>query len=218
MSDKSTLPSVVVGAEGLALNTQAVASQISAVEKSSINAMESVRREMTLERLAIEKDILSIRQQIDLEKESIRRELAQMVKMQETDSFEHWRAHDALHLAQDRSDDAANEAVEKRLGILNNDKTQIRDILTTVATRESVDVALTSSNRNIESEKADTRRRFETLEAKFYELEKDLSQEIRKEVRPGQDMKVGQGAIVAAVLFLITLLGGLVVVMNLVSP
>ena len=205
----------VVGSEGLALNTQAVASQISAVEKSAVQAVDSLRRENLLVKETLAVEIAGIVNSIGLEKECIRRELSHMAKSSESSAFEHWRSHESMHIAQDRSDDAANDALEKRLGILNNDKVQIRDILATVATRESVEVALAASNRNIESEKADSRRRFEMLEAKIYELEKSLIKDIRTEARPGQDLKTSQGAIIAAIGIVATILGVLVVVMNL---
>ncbi len=209
--------SPVVGSEGLALNTQAVASQISAVEKASAQSVDSIRRENQLSGDVIDMQIKAIITQIELEKGSIQRELSHMVKFTEAASFEHWRSHESLHLAQDRSDDAANEALEKRLGILNNDKIQIREILASVATRESVDLALTASNRNIESEKSDTRRRFEMLEGKIHELEKNLSKDIQVESRPGQDMKTSQAAIIAAIGVVATILGIVIVVMNLVT-
>ncbi|MBA2707353.1 MAG: hypothetical protein H0U59_06075 [Gemmatimonadaceae bacterium] len=216
MNDANTV-SPVVGSEGLALNTQAVASQISAVEKSSAQSVDSIRREQALAVSVLDTHIAGITTQIELEKESIRRELAHMVKFTEASSFEHWRSHESMHIAQDRSDDAANEALEKRLGILNNDKIQIREILSSVATRESVDLALQAANRSIESEKADTRRRFETLEAKIHELEKNLSKDIQVESRPGQDLRTSQGTIIAAIGIMATILGVIVVVMNLVS-
>ncbi len=209
--------SPVVGSEGLALNTQAVASQISAVEKAAAQSIDSVRREQKLAVDIVCAEIAAIGKQIALEKDSIRRELEQMVKGAELVALAAWQSHQSLHLAQERSDDAANEALEKRLGILNNDKVQIREILGTVATRESVDVALTSSNRNIESEKSDSRRRFEMLESKIHELEKDLSKDISREARPGQDMKTGQAAIIAAIGVVGTVLAVIVVALNILS-
>ncbi len=218
----------VVGSEGLAVNTQAVASQISAVEKSAGQAIDSLRRELllvldskqaehTAMRLEVQLLVESVQKQIELEKDSIRRELTQAEKFAEASACDRWKSHEALHHAQERSDDAANEALEKRLTILNNDKVQIREILATTATRESLDAAIAAITRNVESEKTDTRRRFESMEAKTYELENRLGNSIRAESRPGQDLSKGVGTILAAITVLGLVIGVLIAVANYMS-
>ena len=80
--------------------------------------------------------------------------------------------------------------------------------------------ALVEQQRNyalgsvVDTERVDTRRRFELLEAKLHDLEKRLGRDLRAEVRPVQDHITGQAAIIAAVVACAAILGSVIIAVN----
>lgn len=128
-----------------------------------------------------------------------------MERLQEVKNL-HWHEHSATHLQQEEAVRVAVTALDKRLDAMN----EFRNALTEQASRFVTATA-------VDSEKADTRRRFELVEAKLNTLEKEMGRELRSEVRPVQDAKVGQSAIIAAMVVGVSILGVLIVLANYLS-
>jgi len=114
-----------------------------------------------------------------------------------------WSAHKEIHAQEQEAIRVALQNMEKRLDGMNEWRGTIGDRDARLATRESV----TSLEARFTRFEEDTRRRFE-----------EMGVELRREVRPGQDMKTSQAAIIAAVVLVIMFIGFLITIANFVGP
>jgi hypothetical protein len=117
-----------------------------------------------------------------------------------------WSGHRLLHEQADSHTNASVVALDKRLDGMNEFRQQLTEQAKTFST-----------TTEFGAEKVDTRRRFEMLENKINTLERDMGTAMRAEVRPVQDARVGQMAIVSAVVIGISILSVIIVVANYLS-
>src|SRR5687768_7150154 len=110
-----------------------------------------------------------------------------------------WTAHQRQH---DQEQDAVDKAVvtmDKRLDGLNELRQAMSDRDKSFATLDS----LTETNKRLDRFETDTRARFEGMERM-----------LRSESRPGQDMSLKSGAVIAAILFAVTIVGVVIAVVS----
>jgi hypothetical protein len=228
MSSDDTRLQPVVGPEGLAITLAGLAQQVGAIEKAADLKVESLRREMAAMVLADDRwtgaeiqrfteMIAAVKAEAKADNDGIHREidLAKAAVFQM--GRDQWGAHTESHQAKDRADDAALAAMNHRLEGMNEFRAQINELTRTLAPRDVVDTLISSIASRLESEKVDTRLRFEKSEAKINALEKEMGRELRAEVRPVQDARVGQLAVVSAVVIGISILSVVIVVANYLS-
>lgn len=145
--------------------------------------------------------------------EGLRREMLLEVG-QVTQLIIEWRvAHEAVHVQQHRAIDAAVSSLDKRLEGLN----ELRKVVVERDKAYATIAALAGVQLAIESEKVDTRLRFERIESRLNDMVTSLSREARNEGRPGQDLKNSQAAIIAAVLFAVAVIGIIIAIANIAT-
>jgi uncharacterized protein with HEPN domain len=91
MTDKQP----IVGPEGLGSSVEALAAQVSAIEKSGDLKVDALRREWESQHIAV------------------RRELAVLGERIETIISNHWQTHEALHVAQIRTEEERHETAQR---------------------------------------------------------------------------------------------------------
>jgi hypothetical protein len=234
----------IVGPEGLAANLAALASQLGALEKSTNQQFGSLAQAVEMQAAGIRRETASEAQRLDtllsenanrsnmlvdalraellLQIATIRAEIAnvaavadqRMSRFMEVKDL-HWTEHRETHAQQAEAIRLAYAGMDKRLDAMNEFRAQISDMTGTFATKESVDKSVGNVEARVERGELDARRRDELKEAKINDLEKQLGREMRAEVRPVQDMKVGQGALVAAIAVAVSLISIIVWVLSL---
>lgn len=127
----------------------------------------------------------------------------------------HWHEHRETHKQEQQAITVANVNLDARLHALNDVRKQTNDVLSHMMTKDAAEKQVATIEARVDRGEQDSRRRFELSDAKFATLERDMGIELRKEVRPAQDKATGQTAIIAAILAGITILGFIIVVMNL---
>ncbi len=126
----------------------------------------------------------------------------------------HWDEHRLTHSQESEANRLAQRAIDQRLEAANHLNERIEGITSTFSTQAALDRAVGALEARVERNEIDARRRDELKEAKINQLEKDLGIELRREVRPVQDARVGQAAIWAAVIGAIALIGIIITLAN----
>ncbi len=126
----------------------------------------------------------------------------------------HWHEHRLTHAQEGEAIRVSQRAIDQRLDAANHLNERIEVLVSTYATRDSVDRSVGTLESRVERNEIDARRRDELKEAKINQLEKDLGIELRREVRPVQDRAVGQAAIWAAIIGVIAVIGVIVTLAN----
>jgi hypothetical protein len=113
-----------------------------------------------------------------------------------------WEAHKDVHHQEQEAIKVALANQEKRLDALNELRGVVDDREKTFATKE----AFGSLEQRFTRFEEDTRRRFE-----------EMGVELRRESRPGQDLKLGTSTIISVIVIGISILGFIIVVANYLS-
>lgn len=124
-----------------------------------------------------------------------------------------WHGHLKQHSQEQEAVEKAVVAMDKRLDGLNELRQAMNDrdkSFTPISAHDEL-------ARRIDRAELDSRQRFENLDKRINDLSTMASREAREQGRPGQDLKSNQSAIVAVVLFAVTVIGFLVVVVNFLS-
>lgn len=128
-----------------------------------------------------------------------------MVRFMEVKEL-HWAEHNRTHAKESEAIHTASNALDRRLTDMNHLNARIESLTREFPTKESIDQRLNGIEARIERNEVDARLRDERKEGKLYELEKNFGIELRKEVRPVQDSRVSQAAVIAAVFGAVTLI------------
>jgi hypothetical protein len=126
----------------------------------------------------------------------------------------HWHEHALTHAKEGEAIHIAQAAMDKRLDAMNHLNNRIESMSNEFPNKEAIDRQFGNLEARVDRGEQDTRLRFERLDSKLNTLEKEMGFELRKEVRPVQDMRVGQGAIIAAIAVAISLISIIVVLAN----
>jgi hypothetical protein len=207
----------VVGREGLGTTIAAVAAQISAVEKQAMLQTDALRREMQGAIESLRRETVIEIQRFTMMIEGVRSQAANDVaRIQEVKDL-HWKEHEDTHAQEHKALELAMANMDKRLDGMNEFRAQMGDQNKTFATKDETNRAITNLEGRLFRLEEDTRRRFELGEATARDRFEKTGHETRTTLRPLEDMKVGQGAVIAAIIFGISLLGAIVLIANFVT-
>lgn len=210
--------------------------KVDAMRMELLLLTESIRREMQTMDDAQRREFLAYQKALDTErqvviskydviiqnmKDALRSEMKgigdvameRMARFMELKDL-HWHEHRLTHNQDSEALRVAQAAIDHRLDTANHLNERMEAMTATYVTREAVDRAVGTLEARVERNEIDARRRDELKEAKINTLEKEMGIELRREVRPSQDRAVGQGAIWAAIVGAITLIGIIIALAN----